>query len=168
MEFRESGYAIDPAAFVSSFLAILALSDPALAEITIELKDPSPPPFGRIAQRDLIKANAAACEIFFDHYFDDRGWLEWSSAGGATTDRTTPSRTLPIGRSSTPSAAPIRSGGCTRKVGRGTFASTPGETVNVPMARDGMYYKEFPVMFDWLHNGEGLTVFNLMGLGRPP
>ncbi len=28
-----------------------------------------------------------------------------------------------------------------------------------------MYYKEFPVMFDWLHNGEGLTVFNLMGLG---
>ena len=35
------------------------------------------------------------------------------------------------------------------------------------MARDGMYYKEFPVMFDWLHNGEGLTVFNLMGLADP-
>jgi hypothetical protein len=30
-----------------------------------------------------------------------------------------------------------------------------------------MYYKEFPVMFDWLHNGEGLTVFNLQGLGDP-
>ena len=30
-----------------------------------------------------------------------------------------------------------------------------------------MYYKEFPVMFDWLHNGEGLTVFNLQGLSDP-
>src|SRR5207244_1505713 len=26
---------------------------------------------------------------------------------------------------------------------------------------------EFPVMFDWLHNGEGLTVFNLQGLSDP-
>jgi len=30
-----------------------------------------------------------------------------------------------------------------------------------------MYYKEFPVMFDWLHNGEGLAVFNLQGLSDP-
>ncbi len=30
-----------------------------------------------------------------------------------------------------------------------------------------MYYKEFPVMFDWLHNGEGLTVFDLQGLSDP-
>ena len=37
----------------------------------------------------------------------------------------------------------------------------------MPFARDGMYYKEFPVMFDWLHNGEGLTVFNLQGLSDP-
>jgi hypothetical protein len=30
-----------------------------------------------------------------------------------------------------------------------------------------MYYKEFPVMMDWLHNGEGLVVFNLQGLSDP-
>ena len=30
-----------------------------------------------------------------------------------------------------------------------------------------MYYKEFPVMFDWLHNGEGLSVFNLQGISDP-
>lgn len=28
-------------------------------------------------------------------------------------------------------------------------------------------HKEFPVMFDWVHNGEGLTVFNLQGLSDP-
>jgi hypothetical protein len=44
---------------------------------------------------------------------------------------------------------------------------TLAKTTDVPFARDGMYYKEFPVMFDWVHNGEGLTVFNLQGLGDP-
>ena len=37
----------------------------------------------------------------------------------------------------------------------------------MPFARDGMYYKEFHVMFDWLHLGEGLSVFNLEGLCDP-
>jgi len=31
----------------------------------------------------------------------------------------------------------------------------------------GMYYREFPTMFDWVHNGEGLTTFNLHGLMDP-
>src|SRR4029077_11626107 len=44
---------------------------------------------------------------------------------------------------------------------------TLARTREVEFARDGMYYKEFPVMFDWLHNAEGLTVFNLQGLSDP-
>ena len=30
-----------------------------------------------------------------------------------------------------------------------------------------MANKEFPTQFDWMHNGEGLAVFNLMGLSNP-
>jgi hypothetical protein len=30
-----------------------------------------------------------------------------------------------------------------------------------------MYFKEFPVMFDWLHHAEGLTVFQMQGLSHP-
>jgi hypothetical protein len=44
---------------------------------------------------------------------------------------------------------------------------TQARTVDVPFARDGMYYKEFPCMFDWQHNNEGLLVFHLMGLSDP-
>ena len=44
---------------------------------------------------------------------------------------------------------------------------TEAKTVDVPFARDGMYYKEFPCMMDWMHNGEGLRVFNLQGLSDP-
>src|SRR2546421_469449 len=44
---------------------------------------------------------------------------------------------------------------------------TLARTKDVPFARDGMYYKEFPVMFDWLHNAEGLSVFCMQGLSDP-
>ena len=44
---------------------------------------------------------------------------------------------------------------------------TEAKTVDVPMARDGMYFKEFPVMFDWFHNGEGFSAFFLQGLSDP-
>ena len=44
---------------------------------------------------------------------------------------------------------------------------TEARTTHVPFARDGMYYKEFPVMMDWLHNTEGLTVFCMQGLSDP-
>src|SRR5262249_16660208 len=37
----------------------------------------------------------------------------------------------------------------------------------VPTARQGMYHKEFIVQFDWMHNGEGLQLFNRMGLSVP-
>jgi hypothetical protein len=30
-----------------------------------------------------------------------------------------------------------------------------------------MYYKEFPVMFDWFHHSEGFSAFNLQGLSEP-
>ena len=30
-----------------------------------------------------------------------------------------------------------------------------------------MYYREFPVSFDWLHNGESMSVYGLQGLGDP-
>ena len=37
----------------------------------------------------------------------------------------------------------------------------------MPIARDGMYYKEFIVQSDWMHHGEGLQLFNRMGLSIP-
>jgi hypothetical protein len=44
---------------------------------------------------------------------------------------------------------------------------TAARTVDVGLAREGMYYREFPVMFDWVHHGEGLTAFNAHPLSRP-
>ena len=44
---------------------------------------------------------------------------------------------------------------------------TEARTTDVPIARQGMYHKEFIVQSDWMHHGEGLQLFNRMGLSMP-
>jgi hypothetical protein len=44
---------------------------------------------------------------------------------------------------------------------------TRARTREDPIARAGMYHREFPVQMDWQHNAEGLTTFNVMGLSAP-
>ncbi len=73
-----------------------------------------------------------------------------------------------IGPSSMPWAPRSRSCALYKKGWEGHLRQyTEARTTDVEFARGGMYYKEFPVTFDWLHNGEGLTPFNLQGLSDP-
>src|SRR5262245_58284954 len=44
---------------------------------------------------------------------------------------------------------------------------TEAKTTEVSAGRGGMYYKEFSAQADWMHHGEGLRVFNRMGLSVP-
>ena len=43
---------------------------------TIEIASPMAPPEWALLQRELLLANAVACEEFYEKYFDERGWLE--------------------------------------------------------------------------------------------
>ena len=135
------------------------------SEPTIRIDTPLTPPTWALLERQLLETNAAACRRFFARYFDERGFLlcveRWGGDDG-------------------PDDAPENVGGWAqlhalggaddiltmyRKAWEGHLRQyTLARTVEVPFARDGMYYKEFPVMFDWQHNGEGLRLFNLQGL----
>ncbi len=44
--------------------------------VTVRLETPMPPPSWALLERELLRANARACEEFFNRYFDDRGYLE--------------------------------------------------------------------------------------------
>ena len=44
---------------------------------------------------------------------------------------------------------------------------TAAKTKDVPFARDGMYYKEFHVLFDQAHIAAGLWAFYQQGLADP-
>ena len=115
-----------------------------------------------------MRANVAACREYFAKYFDSRGYLECVTRWGGDDGPDDAIENL--------SDWPILHalGGADdilqmyKKAWEGHLRQyTEAKTTQVPFARDGMYYKEFPVMFDWLHNGEGLTVFDLQGLSDP-
>ena len=139
------------------------------ADGPIEIRTPMAPPAWALLERELLQANARGLRGFFDRYFDDRGYLEcverWGGDDGPD-DAIENLNDWPIlhalgGPDSILPAVQEGLGGAPPAVHRGARRRRS------PFARDGMYYKEFPVMFDWLHNGEGLTVFNLQGLSDP-
>jgi hypothetical protein len=127
-----------------------------------------PPPAWALMEGELLRQETAACEEFFDRYFDERGWLEcverWGGDDGPD-DAIECINDWPLLHAL---GAPDHIRELCQRAWEGHLRQyTLACTSEVPFARDGMYYKEFPVMMDWLHNGEGLTVFNLLGLSDP-
>jgi len=135
---------------------------------TIEITTPMSPPTWALLERQLLETSDEACREFFAKYFDERGYLlcveRWGGDDGPD-DAIECCNDWPFlyalgGHDDVRRMIDRAWEGHLRQY-------TLAKTVEVPMARDGMYYKEFPVTFDWLHNGEGLGVFNRMGLVDP-
>jgi len=140
----------------------------AAQQTTIRVDTPMVSPNWALLERALLDANAKASREFFERYFDERGYLlcveRWGGDDGPD-DAIENCNDWPILHALGGDDDVLA---MYKKAWEGHLRQfTQAKTVDVPFARDGMYYKEFPVMFDWLHNGEGLTVFNLQGLSDP-
>ncbi|MBS0202910.1 MAG: hypothetical protein JSS49_08440 [Planctomycetes bacterium] len=138
------------------------------ADNVVRVASPMTPPAWALLERELLRANAAACREFHAKYFDERGFLlcveRWGGDDGPD-DAIENLMDWPILHAL---GGPDDILSLYKKSWEGHLRQfTLARTTDVPMARDGMYYKEFPVTFDWLHNGEGLVVFNLQGLSDP-
>ena len=137
-------------------------------ETVIHVDKPMPPPSWALLERELLRANGRACEEFFDRYFDDRGYLECVTRWGGDDGPDDAIENLsdwPVIHALGGPESVLR---LYKKGWEGHLRQyTEAKTTHVELARGGMYYKEFPVSFDWLHNGEGLTPFNLQGLSDP-
>jgi hypothetical protein len=137
---------------------------PAVLEVDTPL---SPPPWA-LLERELLRANTSACQEFFARYFDERGFLlcveRWGGDDGPDDAIECCAEWTLLHALGAPEVV-LR---LYRKAWEGHLRQyTQARTREVPFARDGMYYKEFPVMFDWLHHAEGLTAFNFEGLADP-
>jgi hypothetical protein len=129
---------------------------------------PMAPPTWALLERELLRANSRACKEFFEHYFDERGYLlcvpRWGGDDGPD-DAIENLADWPVlhalgGAGEVAEMYKLGWEGHLRQY-------TEAKTTEVPFARDGMYYREFPTMCDWLHNGETMSVFNLQGLSDP-
>ena len=154
---------------LSALLVSTSMLLPIQAEsFTLEIKEPLSPPGWALLQRQLLNSNAEACSEFFNRYFDERGYLmcieRWGGDDGPD-DAIENCRDWPLLHALGSDDTILT---LYKKAWEGHLRQyTEAKTIEVPFARDGMYYKEFPVMFDWQHNAEGLRVFNLQGLSDP-
>jgi hypothetical protein len=139
-------------------------ADPA----SVHIASPMAPPRWAELERQLLDENLGACREFFHKYFDERGYLRCVVRWGANDG---------------PDDAPenfnrwpeLHALGADDEIlvlyvkgWEGHLKQyTEAKTTEVPIARQGMYHKEFIAQFDWMHNGEGLQLFNRMGLSVP-
>jgi hypothetical protein len=135
---------------------------------TIEIESTMGPPYWALLERHLLARNAEACKEFYEQYFDERGYLRcverWGGNDGPD-DAIENCNDWPLLHALGGTDDVLR---MYKQAWEGHLRQyTEARTVEVPLARDGMYYKEFPTTFDWVHIGEGLTVFNLQGLSDP-
>ena len=126
-----------------------------------------PPPWARL-ERQLLDENVPACREFYKKYFDDRGYLQcfvrWGANDGPD-DAFENFNRWPELHALGASDEILR---MFTKGHDGLIKQyTEARTTDVPIARQGMYYKEFIVQSDWMHHGEGLQLFNRMGLSIP-
>jgi hypothetical protein len=154
----------------ASALLLAAVASPVMAAspATLEIKTPMAPPEWALLERELLKANAEACEAFFARYFDDRGYLLAVERWGANDGPDDAIENVNDWPHLHALGASDRLLELSKKAFEGNVRQyTAAKTIDVPFAREGMYYKEFPVMTDWQHLSEGLSVFNLLGLSDP-
>ena len=127
------------------------------------------PPEWALLERELLHAHTAACVKFFHRYFNQAsGWLETTPRFGGDDGPDDAIENV----NDWPHLYALGGDDVLHQMYTKAYEGhvrqySAAKTTDVPIARQGMYYKEFPSQFDWQHNGEGLTVFNLMPLGAP-
>ena len=134
----------------------------------IAIMTPMAAPRWAALERQLLTDNVAPAREFFKKYFDDRGYLQcfvrWGADDGAD-DAFENFNGWPelhaLGASDEIMQMYL-------KGHEGLIKQyTEAKTTEVPAGRGGIYYKEFDAQQDWMHHGEGLQLFNRMGLSIP-
>jgi hypothetical protein len=129
------------------------------------ISTPMAAPVWATLQRQLLAAQEPACREFYEKYFDPKGYLQCFLRWGANDG--------PDDAFENFNGWPeLHALGASDEIQRlylrgheGLIKQyTEARTTETPIARQGMYYKEFIVQSDWMHHGEGLQLFNRMGL----
>lgn len=138
------------------------------AAASIQIEARMEPPRWALLERQLLAENVPACREFFGKYFDDRGYLQCFVRWGANDGPDDAFENFNRWPELHALGADDEILRLYTKGHEGLIRQyTDARTTHVPIARDGMYQKEFIVQSDWMHHGEGLQLFNRMGLSIP-
>lgn len=138
------------------------------AQPVVELNDRAEPPAWALAERELLDSASEAAELFAARYLDGRGYLKcverWGGNDGADDAMENfGGWTLLYALGGDERVLELYQHAWEGHLRQFTEAKVAG----IPMAEDGMYWREFVTAFDWEHTGEALAAFHLYGLARP-
>jgi hypothetical protein len=154
---------VQRAALMSTFVLVASASAAESPLITVATPMPAPP-WARL-ERQLLAEQTPACREFYEKYFDAKGYLQCFVRWGANDG--------PDDAFENFNGWPeLHALGGSDEIQKLYFRGheglikqyTEARTTETPIARDGMYHREFIVQSDWMHHGEGLQLFNRMGL----
>ncbi len=138
------------------------------SDVSLRIATHMDPPRWAILERRLLADNVPACRVFFKKYFDDGGRLQCVVRWGANDGPDDAFENFNRWPELHALGASDEILQMFSKGHEGLLKQyTEARTTDVPIARQGMYYKEFIVQSDWMHHGEGLQLFNRMGLSIP-
>jgi hypothetical protein len=149
--------------------AALAVAGAAAAQTKlVRIDTPMEPPEWARLERRLLAESVPACREFYRKYYDDRGYVQCFLRWGANDGPDDAFENF----AGWPELHALGAGDevlrLFLKSWNGMIRQYSGaKTVEVPAGRDGMYFREFSAQSDWMHHGEGLRTFNVMGLSVP-
>jgi hypothetical protein len=125
-------------------------------------------PTWAVLERRVLDESAPAMVEFYRKYYDDRGYVQCVLRWGADDGPDDAFENF----AGWPEFHALGGSDETLRLYRSGLEGmiqqyTAARTTQVPAGRDGMYYREFSTQSDWMHHGEGLRVFNRMGLSVP-
>lgn len=134
----------------------------------IRVATPMATPAWATLQRRLLAAHADACAAFYAKYVGPNDELRvfprWGANDGPDDAAEATNDWVTLHALGAPDSLLTMA----QRFWEGHLRQYTAErTVDVPIARAGMYFREFPVQMDWQHNSEGLTTFNVFGLSAP-
>jgi len=137
-------------------------------DVTLRVRTHMDAPRWATLERQLLAQNVPAAREFFQKYFDDRGYLRAVVRWGANDGPDDAFENFNHWPELHALGASNEILEMSAKGHEGLIKQyTEARTTDVPIARQGMYYKEFIVQSDWMHHGEGMQLFNRMALSAP-
>lgn len=148
-----------------AFLCLLDSATNGAAAPVVNIATPMPPPAWALLQRQLLAAQVPACREFYQKYFDARGYLQCFVRWGANDGPDDAFENFNHWPELHALGADDEILRLYRTGHEGLLQQyTEARTVETPIAREGMYHREFIVQSDWMHHGEGLQLFHRMNL----
>ncbi|HEX6259290.1 MAG TPA: hypothetical protein VFZ51_01465 [Woeseiaceae bacterium] len=138
------------------------------SDTTIVINKVMPPPAWALAERQLLALNAEGVALWAETYLDANGHLRGVANFGIADgpdDAVESIRNWPLAHAAGGAESIME---LWDKAWEGHLDQySKAKDPSTEIAREGMYFKEFPPSYDWEHIGEGLGPFYWSGLSRP-